>query len=105
VRVSRENAVLNDLAGAVDFFTGDLGSGLAGREAELVLANIQADVLMRFAPQLLAAVAPDGLLVLSGILAVELEKVRAVFAAAAPGWDVQTRTMGEWSDLALARPA
>ncbi len=105
VRVSRENAVLNGLDGAVDFFTGDLGSGLAGREAELVLANIQADVLMKFAPQLLAAVAPDGLLVLSGILAVELEKVRAVFAVAAPEWDVQTRTMGEWSDLALARPA
>jgi len=105
VRVSRENAVLNGLDGAVDFFTGDLVSGLAGREAELVLANIQADVLMEFATQLLAAVAPGGLLVLSGILAIELEKVRAVFAAAAPGWDVQTRTMGEWSDLALARPA
>lgn len=105
VRVSRENAVLNGLDGAVDFFTGDLVSGLAGREAELVLANIQADVLIKFAPQLLAAVAPGGLLVLSGILAVELEKVRAVFAAAAPEWDVQTRTMGEWSDLALARPA
>lgn len=105
VRVSRENAVLNGLDGAVDFFTGDLVSGLAGREAELVLANIQADVLMKFAPQLLAAVAPGGLLVLSGILAIELEKVRVVFAAAAPGWEVQTRTMGEWSDLALARPA
>lgn len=105
VRVSRENAVLNGLDGAVDFFTGDLVSGLAGREAELVLANIQADVLMKFAPQLLAAVAQGGLLVLSGILAIELEKVRAVFAAAAPGWNVQTRTMGEWSDLALARPA
>ncbi len=103
VRVSRENAALNGLAEAVEFFTGDLVSGLAGRQAELVLANIQADVLMRFAPELLGAVALGGELVLSGILAMELERVRAVFAAAAPGWVVESRTLGEWSDLRLAR--
>jgi ribosomal protein L11 methyltransferase len=103
VRVSGENAILNGMAKAVHFFTGDLMTGLAGRQAELVLANIQADVLMRFAKELLAAVAPGGQLVLSGILAMELEKVRDVFAAAAPGWEVQTRILGEWSDLALAQ--
>lgn len=103
VRVSRENAVLNGLLGDVEFFTGDLVTGLAARQAELVLANIQADVLMRFAPELLAAVAPGGQLVLSGILAIELGKVRDVFAAAALGWAVQTRTLGEWSDLALTQ--
>jgi ribosomal protein L11 methyltransferase len=103
VRVSEENAALNGLGGAVDFFTGDLVSGLSGRQADLLLANIQADVLMRFADVLIAAVAPGGQLVLSGILAIELEKVRAVFAAAAPGWELQTRIMGEWSDLAMVR--
>ncbi len=103
VRVSEENAALNDMAGAVRFFTGDLVSGLAGEPADLLMANIQADVLMRFAPELLAAVAPGGSLVLSGILAIELEKVRDVFSAAAPGWSVQTRVMGEWSDLAMVR--
>jgi ribosomal protein L11 methyltransferase len=104
VRVSRENAILNDLASRVAFSEGDLLTGLAGREGELVLANIQADVLMRFAPQLLGAVVPGGKLVLSGILAAELEQVRAAFAAAAPGWLFETRTLGEWSDLQLARP-
>jgi ribosomal protein L11 methyltransferase len=103
VRVSGENAALNGLADAVKFFTGDLVSGLAGRQAELVLANIQADVLVRFAPELLGAVAPGGELVLSGILAAELAQVRGVFAAAAPGWTVESRTLGEWSDLRLAR--
>jgi ribosomal protein L11 methyltransferase len=103
VRVSRQNAVLNSMAGDVDFFTGDLVTGLTGHQADLVLANIQADVLMRFVKELLAAVAPGGQLVLSGILAMELEKVRDVFAAAAPGWEVQTRILGEWSDLALAQ--
>jgi len=79
-------------------------SGLAGRQADVLLANIQADVLMRFVGELTAAVAPGGALVLSGILAIELDRVKAVFTAAAPSWQVESRVMGEWSDLALARP-
>ena len=104
VRVSEENAAMNELAGAVDFFTGDLISGLSGgRQAEVVLANIQADVLMRFVNELIGAVAPCGTLVLSGILAIELNKVRAVFEQAVPTWKIASRVMGEWSDIALAR--
>lgn len=105
VRVSEENAALNDLASVVRFATADLVTGLpAGTQAEVVLANIQADVLMRFVPELVNAVAPGGLLVLSGILAHENEKVRAAFAPAVAGWTVEHREMGEWSDVALARP-
>lgn len=104
VRVSGENADLNGLTGAVDFFTGDLVTGLAGgRQGEVVLANIQADVLIRFVNELTGAVAEEGALVLSGILAVELEKVRAVYAAAVPSWCIESRVMGEWSDLLLKR--
>jgi ribosomal protein L11 methyltransferase len=104
VDVSRENAALNGLAGRVDFYVGDLVTGLAGRQAELVLANIQADVLMRFAQELLGAVASGGALVLSGILATELAQVREAFARLAPDWRVDTRVMGEWSDLVLVAP-
>ena len=104
VEVSRENAALNGLAGRVEFFTGDLVTGLAGRQAELVMANIQSDVLMRFTGELLGAVAPGGWLVLSGILARELAQVRDAFAAAAPCWRVETRELGEWADLLLVRP-
>jgi ribosomal protein L11 methyltransferase len=105
VRVSEENAALNGLAGRVTFFVGDLVSGLAGREADIVLANIQADVLMRFARELVGVVAPGGALVLSGILAQENAKVREAFEAVAPQWSVNARTMGEWSDVVLVRPA
>lgn len=105
VRVSEENAVLNDVGGAVEFFTADLVGGLTGRrQAEIVLANIQADVLMRFVGELTGAVASGGTLVLSGILGIELERVRAVFAEAVPTWRIESRLMGEWSDLALERP-
>jgi ribosomal protein L11 methyltransferase len=105
IRVSRENATLNRLTGRVDFFTADLAAGLVGRRAEVVLANIQSDVLRQHARQLLAAVAPSGTLVLSGILAAELGDVRAAFAALAPGWPTESRTLGEWSDLCLREPS
>ncbi len=104
IRVSEENAALNGLAGRVNFYAGDLVTGLAGRSAELVLANIQADVLMRFVDELCAVVAPGGQLVLSGILSQELEAVRAKFSAAAADWRVESRVLGEWADLALSRP-
>jgi ribosomal protein L11 methyltransferase len=104
VRVSRENAEANGLAGRVDFFVGDL-SRLAGRQADLVLANIQSDVLLRHARELLAAVAPGGALVLSGILAGEIGAVRAAFAALAPGWGSDSRILGEWADGEFRRPA
>ncbi len=105
VRVSGENAGLNALPDQVAFFTADLLSGLAGREAEIVLANIQADVLIRFAGELVRAVAPGGALILSGILAGENLQVRTAFRALAPNWSVDSRTMGEWSDVLLERPA
>lgn len=101
VDVSRENAVLNDLAGRVDFEVGDLRNGLQGRQGELVLANIQADVLIRFSDELLAAVAPGGILVLSGILAREVDQVRETFLGRVPGWQVESRALGEWCDLVL----
>ena len=105
IAVSKENAELNGLGGRLDFNVGDLVTGLAGRQAELVLANIQADVLMKFARQLVNAVAPGGVLVLSGILATELAQVRTVFESMPPGWTPDSRVMGEWSDLALTRPS
>ncbi|MEX2045392.1 MAG: 50S ribosomal protein L11 methyltransferase [Opitutus sp.] len=104
IRVSQENAAVNGLAGKVSFFAGDLPSGLDGRQADILLANIQADVLMRFAGELVRAVAPGGALVLGGILAEENAQVRTVFEALAAGWAMNARTMGEWSDLVLVRP-
>jgi ribosomal protein L11 methyltransferase len=104
VRVSHENAQLNGLASAVRFATAGLPEGLENGQAGVVLANIQSDVLMRNAGVLVNAVAPGGLLSLSGILATELPMVRETFANAARGWTVDSRVLGEWSDVALVRP-
>jgi ribosomal protein L11 methyltransferase len=105
VRVSHENANLNGMADRVHFFVGDLTIGLAGRQAELVLANIQSDVLAKHARELLGAVAAHGSLVMSGILAREIEAVAAVFAAVAPDWRRESRVLGEWAALVFSRPS
>lgn len=105
VRVSEENAELNGLAGRVTFYVGDLVSGLKGRRADVLLANILANVLIEFAPQLVRAVAPGGVLILSGILAVENPQVREAFGRLVPDWAMEHREMGEWSDVKLTRPA
>jgi ribosomal protein L11 methyltransferase len=106
VRISEENAALNGLAGRVRFHVADLVKGLEGQDASVdaLLANIQADVLMRFAPVLVAAVAPGGTLVLSGILAGENSQVRTAFEPHVPKWTLNARVMGEWSDVVLTRP-
>ena len=106
VRISEENAALNGLAGRVRFHVADLVTGLAGESArvDVLLANIQADVLMRFVRELVAAVAPGGTLILSGILAGENAQVRTTFEQHAPNWTVNARVMGEWSDVVLTRP-
>lgn len=104
VRISEENAALNGLSGAVYFYEGDLTTGLSRDLGDIVIANIQADVLMRFATELVHSVRPGGTLILSGILAHENDQVRQAFAAQAPGWTLQHRVMGEWSDVVLTRP-
>jgi ribosomal protein L11 methyltransferase len=104
VRVSEENAALNGLAGSVRFFVGDLVTGFAGGPADVLLANILANILIQYARELTAAVAPGGTLLLSGILAVEVGQVQAAFAAVVPDWPQDSRTMGEWSDVVLRRP-
>jgi ribosomal protein L11 methyltransferase len=101
IEVSQENAAQNGLDGTVRFEMGDLDSGLEGRQGDLVMANIQADVLMKFANGLVRAVRPGGELVLSGILAAELETVRAVFSTVAFGARMESRLLGEWSDLVI----
>jgi ribosomal protein L11 methyltransferase len=104
IRVSLENAAVNGLGGRVRFVVGDLADSLAGQQADILLANIQADVLMRFAGELVSAISPGGALVLSGILAEENGQVRRVFEELTRGWSINARTMGEWSDVMLARP-
>lgn len=102
--IARENVRRNGVASRVRVLAGDLASMLARRRADLVLANIQADVLVAHAGLLVAAVRPGGWLMLSGILARESAAVAAAFEKAAGARcesGLARRRAGEWSCLTL----
>lgn len=104
VRVSRENAALNGSSDRIVFEQADLEAGLRGRTARVVVANIQADVLMAGRDPLLGALGRGGKLILSGILTSELSEVRSSFCSSASDSETRSRTMGEWSDLLISLP-
>ncbi|HZZ18614.1 MAG TPA: 50S ribosomal protein L11 methyltransferase [Opitutaceae bacterium] len=103
VRVSIENAELNHLVSKVRFETAGLHIGLA--PADVILANIQSDVLIRYAQALTLAVEPGGMLAMSGILSGEAKSVIGAFAAGTQGWSCESRVLGEWCDVCLRRPS
>lgn len=82
VEVARENAARNGLADRIEVHAG--GVERAGRAFPCVLANIEARVLRPLAAAIAAAVAPGGLLVLSGILAHEHDAIVATYEGLAP---------------------
>lgn len=107
IRVSRENRSMNPDTSGVEFGIVGLAEGLEGRTADLILANIQADVLMVYAEEILWSVAPEGTAALSGILASEVANVGNHFRSVAEklGQRVETdrRVLGEWADLRVRR--
>jgi len=108
IRISQEHVALNAIPlSAVHFYTAGLPDGLKGLQAECVLANIQFDILMPHALSLIEAVAPNGYLILSGLLNHEVDAVLNVYRplgeARWGGCTVDTRKQGEWSDLMLSQ--
>ena len=104
VRVSKENAALNGInLDGVTFEHAGIEKALAGQKADIVLANIISDVLCIYADNLIDSVKDGGLLVLSGILAVENDKVKEYFLDRAGDRVAQCEAMdmGEWSRLEI----
>ena len=66
IEVAKENAARNEMSELAKFEATPLSKVRA--KYELVLANIEADVLIPMAAELTKRVAPGGLLLLSGIL-------------------------------------
>ncbi len=98
---SEENAHITKLK----FEVADLEQGLKHRQADLLLANIQTDVLIPHCNPVVFGVKSGGTLALSGILVKELDLVRAhyeaKFAELRPEdtITVDSRQDGEWGDL------
>ena len=100
VGVVRENAERNGMGDRVEASDTDVAA--ITDTFPIVLANIEARVLIPLAPSIAARVAKGGLLVLSGILVGQEDDVRAAY----PELTLRaTEREGEWVSLSLERPA
>jgi ribosomal protein L11 methyltransferase len=99
VLVTRENATRNEMEGRVLADTTDVR--FIREHFPVVLANIEAHVLVPLAEAIGARVAPGGMLVLSGVLDTQVDDVCAAY----PGFerDVELQK-GEWVAIVLRRP-
>ncbi len=107
IRICQENAAFNPEGARIRFNVADIRKGLARKHADLILANIQADVLLENRSYLCRAVAPGGILLLSGILQSEILEVENEFLdLASIIWGaVHSRITreGEWAAVTLWR--
>lgn len=97
--VAEENAARNRMAPKCKFDATPLKK-VAG-QYPVVVANIEADVLIAIAKDLVAHTAPGGLLVLSGILETRMRDVEAAFIK--HGKLAHAMQKGEWVALAFER--
>jgi len=96
VSVAAENARLNGVAGRISFRVGSVDDATAS--ADLVCANLTADVILPLLPALLGATC--GRLVLSGILDTQAAQVCArLVELGAPGYEVARD--GEWVSITV----
>jgi ribosomal protein L11 methyltransferase len=97
VAIAVDNARINDVAG-IEFSTGSIGEETAS--ADLVCANLTAGVIMPILPLLVEKT--DRILILSGILVEQEEKVTAELARL--GCPAPTiRTDGEWVSITVEK--
>jgi ribosomal protein L11 methyltransferase len=104
VSVARDNARANGVSHLVRAVAADgLANPLLARAApyDLMLANILAGPLTRLAPDIVAALAPGAVLVLSGLLNNQEALVLSFYRALR---FLGRRRMGPWSALVLEKP-
>lgn len=99
VRVARENVAANRLEGLISVRQGELLQGTSG-QADLIIANILAPVIIQLLPQLPARLAPGGLFLASGIITDQREAVEAA-ARQAGLRTLQAEEAGGWLALTM----
>ena len=98
VEIARENARLNNVAARVSFRTGTVDESTAS--ADLVCANLTADVILPLLPYLLAATC--GRLILSGILLSQQQLVRQrLLELVGVSQSIEVTSKGEWIAMTI----
>lgn len=80
VRVARENITLNQVDSVAQVNQGDLLTGVTGK-ANIIIANIIADIIIRLLPDIPDRLQDDGLFIASGIISERLSDVTAAILA------------------------
>lgn len=95
VRVAKENIALNSNMDNVHVSTGDLLKGVA-TEADVIVANILADILVDLTEDAYRLVKDEGYLIMSGIISEKWDMVRQ--SAEVAGFFLETHMIqGEWN--------
>lgn len=81
VRAAQENIDYNKVDGVVEVTTGNLLEGIE-RNAEVVVANILADIILLFPNDVYRVLKPNGLFIASGIIEEKVDEVAAAIEAA-----------------------
>jgi ribosomal protein L11 methyltransferase len=102
VEVAERNIARNGGADNLSLFQADVfeWDPAPGEEADIVLANLFSTVLQKAFPRLIAAMKPDGVLIISGILNTQAQET--LDAAQAAGLKVQkVVSRGKWTTAKL----
>lgn len=101
VRVAQENIDLNQGTDNIHVAAGDLLKGV-GQEADVIVANILADILVLLTEDAYRLVKDQGYLILSGIISEKLDMVQE--AAFSAGFFLETHMVqGEWNALVFKK--
>lgn len=101
VRVSKENISRNGLEGRISIKRGNLMDGI-GYDADIIVANLMADLVMMLSPAAAAQLKPGGIYITSGILDIKEETVAEAVRAA--GFTIrEIMADGEWRAIVAVR--
>ena len=106
VRISGENALLNNIKGGIAFQTEDLNHFRSTPDKfDFVIANIQADILIALSDVIMNLTKQHSIIVLSGILTKEMDQIIEKFRNNTQNTDANfsLREMGEWSALKIVK--
>ncbi|KIS05490.1 50S ribosomal protein L11 methyltransferase [Streptococcus equi] len=97
VRVAKDNIALNQATDNIHVAAGDLLKGLT-QEADVIVANILADILVHVTADAYRLVKDEGYLIMSGIISEKLDMVKQTALNA--GFLLETHMLqGEWNAL------
>jgi ribosomal protein L11 methyltransferase len=98
VAIARENARLNNVAEKISFRTGTLDEASTA-SADVVCANLTADIIVPLLPRLVSATC--GRLILSGILDSQAELVRRHLQEQGITQEIELAAKGEWIAMVI----